>query len=193
MKKQEIYHAALHLFATEGYNGSLQNVADDVGLTKATLYNYFKSKDQLYLTILENEMNKYLQEIEITVKGNIGTSLEIALFAIVKTFVRESPLDRLLLLKRTQLMIVNSEAHLSIASRKVMLRFNSQLHSVIMDLFLSKGIDITEATIFSNLYYVFVMGILEWILQNAVNKIGINDKTLEDMWKIFWRVCSVIE
>lgn len=47
-----IIDAAARRFETRGFHGtSLQDVADDIGITKAALYHYFSSKDELlYLT-----------------------------------------------------------------------------------------------------------------------------------------------
>lgn len=54
MTKQKLIYAALRRFATQGYSEtSMSQLAGDAGIKKATIYNYFKSKDDLYLTLLE--------------------------------------------------------------------------------------------------------------------------------------------
>jgi AcrR family transcriptional regulator len=53
MKKDEIKDSAFWLFSNKGYNGSsVKEIADLAGINKATLYYYFKSKEDLYLEIL---------------------------------------------------------------------------------------------------------------------------------------------
>ncbi len=43
-------------------------------LRKATLYNYFKSKEELYLNVLRNEMNCSIQEVEKAIEENSSES-----------------------------------------------------------------------------------------------------------------------
>ncbi|BFH61018.1 TetR/AcrR family transcriptional regulator [Paenibacillus azoreducens] len=51
-RKQEIMEAAIRIFSRKGFNGStMQDVADACGMSKATLYQHYKSKDQLLLSI----------------------------------------------------------------------------------------------------------------------------------------------
>ncbi len=179
----------MHLFATQGYDGSLQKVADDVGLHKATLYNYFDCKDELYLTILRNETNSIVQEVEKTVTDNAGASLKTALFAIVKTIIQETPTDRLLLLKRTQLMIVSSQNDLCNSAREVMRGFDHKMQSIVMDLLVSNNVEINTNMLFMQSYFIFVMGILELTLHNAVYKVqGDSDKAIHELWEGFWSV-----
>lgn len=51
--RERILEAAAELFAVRGFaSASLQNVADQLGITKAALYYHFDSKDDILLTIL---------------------------------------------------------------------------------------------------------------------------------------------
>lgn len=61
MSSQLIREVALELFTKKGYEGtSLANIAELVGIKKSSIYNHYKSKDDLFLTILklcfENEL-----------------------------------------------------------------------------------------------------------------------------------------
>jgi len=48
MVRDEVVRAATRLFTERGIRGvSLQNIADEVGLTKGALYHYFSSRDDL--------------------------------------------------------------------------------------------------------------------------------------------------
>ena len=56
--KREIITAALDLFSTQGFEAtSISQIADAVGIRKASLYSHFESKqailDQLILQVLE--------------------------------------------------------------------------------------------------------------------------------------------
>jgi TetR/AcrR family transcriptional regulator, cholesterol catabolism regulator len=56
-RKNEIIEGSLKLFAQYGYHStSLNDVASKIGVTKATLYYYFRSKDEIMKAILERSM-----------------------------------------------------------------------------------------------------------------------------------------
>ena len=53
-RRQAILDAALALFADKGYFGtSLREIAGAVGVRESALYNYFASKDALFIALLE--------------------------------------------------------------------------------------------------------------------------------------------
>lgn len=54
-KKQNIVTAAYNLFITKGYNASsIQDILDEAGVSKGTFYNYFTSKTQCLIAIMES-------------------------------------------------------------------------------------------------------------------------------------------
>ena len=55
LRKEEIVAEATKLFAERGYEGtSMGDLAERVGLRKASLFHHFESKDALYATVLTN-------------------------------------------------------------------------------------------------------------------------------------------
>jgi len=67
---QTILAAALKVFSSQGYHGtSMDAVAETAELGKATLYYYFKSKDELLLAILENGVQEFFASLEKRWKG----------------------------------------------------------------------------------------------------------------------------
>jgi AcrR family transcriptional regulator len=58
-RKTEIIDGAMKLFAQYGYHStSLNDVASKIGVTKATLYYYFRSKEEIMRAILERSMDR---------------------------------------------------------------------------------------------------------------------------------------
>ena len=48
-KKQQIFHAAVHLFLENGFDGtSMDQVAELAGVSKQTVYSHFSSKEELF-------------------------------------------------------------------------------------------------------------------------------------------------
>lgn len=64
-KVQEILRAASDVIAERGYQmASLDDIADRLDLTKASLYHYFPSKDELLLACLEMVANDVISRLE---------------------------------------------------------------------------------------------------------------------------------
>ena len=72
MRREEILGAATRLFAERGYEGtSMGDLADVVGLRKASLFHHFASKDVLYSTVLSNLLEDVFRAISyaLTAEG----------------------------------------------------------------------------------------------------------------------------
>ncbi|MDQ0208368.1 TetR/AcrR family transcriptional regulator [Alkalicoccobacillus murimartini] len=61
MTSDEIKKAALFSFGRNGFDGaSLSKIAEEVGIKKQSIYTHYKSKDDLFLTVLEDSLNNDL-------------------------------------------------------------------------------------------------------------------------------------
>ncbi len=64
-RRKAILQAALQVFGSQGYHGTrMDAIAEIAQLGKATLYYYFKSKDELLLAILEDGIREFFQLLE---------------------------------------------------------------------------------------------------------------------------------
>ena len=62
-KKEDILHAATLLFATRGFKDtSMTEVAEMTGAASATVFYHFKSKEELFLSVLSNVKDGILDE-----------------------------------------------------------------------------------------------------------------------------------
>lgn len=62
-KKQNIIDAAYSLFISKGYNStSIQDILDEAGISKGTFYNYFTSKTECLIAIMESVGNEIRQK-----------------------------------------------------------------------------------------------------------------------------------
>lgn len=58
--KQEILNAALDLFSTQGYEAtSMLQIAESVGIKKASLYSHFESKQEILDLLVKSILEKY--------------------------------------------------------------------------------------------------------------------------------------
>lgn len=79
MRREEILGAATRLFAERGYEGtSMGDLAEVVGLRKASLFHHFASKDVLYSTVLSNLLEEVFRAISyaLTAEGSIESRLD---------------------------------------------------------------------------------------------------------------------
>jgi AcrR family transcriptional regulator len=63
-RKAQIYQAALNCFLRKGYHlTTMDDIVVESGLSKGTLYWYFKSKKDLFLSMLRQVMDQFGQEM----------------------------------------------------------------------------------------------------------------------------------
>lgn len=92
-KRSRILKAAIKVFARRGfYNAKVSEIAKNAGIADGTIYLYFRNKDEILISIFEEEMAKFISAVrsEIESKKEIKTKLQI----FVKThlnFVKENP------------------------------------------------------------------------------------------------------
>jgi TetR/AcrR family transcriptional regulator, cholesterol catabolism regulator len=59
--RDRVMHVALQQFLANGYTGtSLKAVANELGISPPALYWYFPSKEELYVSVIEQAMNDFL-------------------------------------------------------------------------------------------------------------------------------------
>ncbi|TWD93424.1 TetR family transcriptional regulator [Neobacillus bataviensis] len=84
MTRDKIIEAALTLFSKNGYEGtSLTEIAKAVGIKKPSIYNHFKSKDEIFLTIYENILWLHVQQVEKLIEDIKGLNAKVQLSQIL--------------------------------------------------------------------------------------------------------------
>ncbi|NIO05851.1 MAG: TetR family transcriptional regulator [Proteobacteria bacterium] len=74
--REKILSSAICLFSQKGYDGvAVREIVHLAGVTKPVLYYYFKNKEGLYLTLLEEVLNKYRGVLE-TASDAEGTTVD---------------------------------------------------------------------------------------------------------------------
>ncbi len=107
-----IRQAAMQLFARKGYgNTSMEEIAREAGVSKGLIYNYFDSKQNLLLTIIEEGI-QLLRHLECSVYGSGAAPKEILshLLSALSLATEEEPdywrLYTLMLLKKDTFQLV---------------------------------------------------------------------------------------
>ncbi|WP_313129847.1 TetR/AcrR family transcriptional regulator [Anaerocolumna sp.] len=77
--KDLILHTALRLFSERGYDGvSMRDLATEVGIKAASIYNHFSSKEDIFNSLLLEMQNRYKQTVNM-VNVPSGNSKEAAI------------------------------------------------------------------------------------------------------------------
>lgn len=71
-KELEILKAGAQVFCNKGFsNSSIQDIADCADVGKGTIYEYFKSKEELFICVTEFKHNEYIGDLQSALKkGN---------------------------------------------------------------------------------------------------------------------------
>ena len=86
--KDKIFQEALHLFAQHGYEGArMDKIASEVGITKASLYFHFKSKEEIFLELFQNIIQKYIDKMKAIMETDKSLSVEERLKAIYREYL----------------------------------------------------------------------------------------------------------
>lgn len=91
MTTEKIKEAALALFAARGYEGaSMSDIAELVGIRKASIYAHFPSKESLFLAVCEDLLNDYKTRFENMLEEGRGRPAEEVIFCTFAGLLRHS-------------------------------------------------------------------------------------------------------
>lgn len=74
-RKSQILNAAEGVFTKKGFDEArMDDIAEETGLSKGTLYLYFKSKDELILAILDRIFQREFRQLENIEQDNLSAT-----------------------------------------------------------------------------------------------------------------------
>ncbi|WP_197697497.1 TetR/AcrR family transcriptional regulator [Tenacibaculum jejuense] len=89
--RQHIIATASDLFYRNGYNSTgINEIISESGIAKATLYNHFKSKEDICLAYLQHKHNKFTHDIKAFCSSkSSGEDQVLAVFDFLSLFFKE--------------------------------------------------------------------------------------------------------
>jgi len=82
-KEKEILEAARSRFAHYGYSKvTMEEIASDVEMGKASLYYYFPTKEELFKSVIKKEQDLFVEEIENLLKQDFSASEKLRSYVI---------------------------------------------------------------------------------------------------------------
>src|SRR5947207_775573 len=95
-KRERILDAAVRVFAAEGfYNAKVSQIAQAAGVADGTIYLYFKSKDDLLISLFEDRMERINENLRQAIAGE------------------SNAIDRLKRVVRLHLELIESNRHMA--------------------------------------------------------------------------------
>jgi len=84
-----ILDAAKQVFARKGFHATrLEDIAEAAGFSKASLYNYYDSKELIFISLADREYDRLIQELDraVSVEAPLIDNLRTAMGIIFKGF-----------------------------------------------------------------------------------------------------------
>ena len=93
-RKREILEKALELFSLSGFHASsFAEIAESCGLSRTNMYNYFKSKEEIFFYAVEDIFNRISVEID-RIARQTNVSIVQKLSSIYEMFTNNSAIGR---------------------------------------------------------------------------------------------------
>ena len=84
-KHKRILDAAIKVFAQNGfYNSKVSEIAKEAGVADGTIYLYFKNKDDILISLFEEEMEKIIQNMKQEIGREEDPLEKLKKFAVVQ-------------------------------------------------------------------------------------------------------------
>ncbi|MCH7754758.1 TetR/AcrR family transcriptional regulator [candidate division KSB1 bacterium] len=92
-KRSRILKAAVKVFAQLGfYNAKVSQIAKNAGIADGTIYLYFKNKDEILISIFEEEMAKFISKVSKEIESAADVKNKLRVFAKTHlNFVKNNP------------------------------------------------------------------------------------------------------
>ncbi len=171
-KRYEILNSAVKLFAKKGYDGTkLEDIAEAAEFGKGTIYNYFETKEDIYLEIIDRVTEDYTKKLnEMNQKSKTLYEFVSLITENLARFVLNDQFEFLMLLRlRTEINAIEKvkkskivQNYISVA-RKV---FKQKITSAIKNNEIKKINPDYFVLLFRNLLFPYFYSIL---IQNKNN------------------------
>ena len=99
-RRHEIFHQVVPIFVKKGFQEtSMQEIAGAAGLGKSTLYDYFKTKDEILVYFFEDQLGDLTEEAQSLAMQNL--SADVRLRQIMERYIETLQANKNLFMKLT--------------------------------------------------------------------------------------------
>lgn len=159
-KHRLILDKAIEVFTQKGFEEtSMDVVAEYAGVSKRTIYNHFKSKDNLFKEIVKEFITARDKIKPVEYSNNKSIKVQLKEFAKAEIFLIEDPKNRGLSKLLTSTFLINIEYGKEIyGSYSPYKNFIEWLEKAKQD----KKLDFESAMLTANIFYGLVEGCITW-------------------------------
>jgi AcrR family transcriptional regulator len=175
--KKRIMDSAFRLFAEKGAEFSLTEVANEVGIQKASIYAHFISKEDLLYDVINEEIKEYFFKI------NEQNSDLKSIFFMILNYYNKSKF-KLYFWKRLLLFPPKAFEQTLIKEINILTQQRFEIIKTIIISEMDKGIiNNKDVDAISISYFSMIHGLLS---SNIIFKSEDLTKYYEEIWQIFW-------
>lgn len=99
-RRHAIFHQVVNVFLKKGFHEtSMREIADAAGLGKSTLYDYFKTKDEILVYFFEDQLNDMTAEAQKIALQN--ATADVRLRKIMETYIENLQANKNLFMRLT--------------------------------------------------------------------------------------------
>ncbi|MBR2744727.1 MAG: TetR/AcrR family transcriptional regulator [Clostridia bacterium] len=161
MKEEQILKAAKKLISKYGYKKvSMDEIADEAGVTKKTVYSYFESKEELLNALIRKELEKMKKDLEVLEqeKGDLLVSIHEGIYNLLK-FRRKNNLFKILFEEAEVVKNAKLKACLSVIEEDII----AYIKSVLEDANKQGKIEVKNIDVMAFLIYkMYIALMMEW-------------------------------
>jgi AcrR family transcriptional regulator len=182
-KRQLIINTAIQLFVELGFHGtSTSKIAQEAGVANGTLFNYFKTKDELIVTlyhIILEEMDDYI--IERMTSHSITKESFQSLFVVILFWSLDN---------RTQYEYLQQFNHSPYFQELSPTILNQEEHPLFI--LIQNGIDIVllkpmPASFIFSLIIAHINGMYNYFVSNNLDK-NVQLELIQDSFEMLWKM-----
>ncbi|MGG5178273.1 TetR/AcrR family transcriptional regulator [Bacillus sp. MM09(2025)] len=187
MKAQEIKQSALAQFVMKGFEATtLDDIVKDIGLKKQSVYSYFKTKEEIFLKVMEDTINNEIYFIRNFFEENSDQSSKFILNKLLMKYKDRYMIQEDLELKFVLRMAFMPPFQLRNTVMSQFHLYNHELERILIQIFEKEesiSVSPKEGMIsFSNL----LDGILVELIYSDSNAEKFEEK-LAVSWEIYWK------
>ena len=99
-RRHEIFHQVVNIFLKKGFHEtSMQEIAESAGLGKSTLYDYFKTKDEILVYFFEDHLSDMTEEAQKIAMQNMTADKRLR--QIMENYIENLQANKSLFMKLT--------------------------------------------------------------------------------------------
>lgn len=172
-KREEIIIACEKLYQTKSFKDiTLKDIAEATSFSRPTIYNYFETKEEIFLALYELEYKKWNKELnEILIKNEVLTKHELA-DKIAKSLEKREQLLKLLSMNNYD-MEVNSREELLKSFKEAYGESLHNMNALLEKFCLDIKEDEREKVIY--IFYPFMFGIYPYTKVTSKQKKAMKD------------------